>query len=118
VPYKQIGVAEGHHDLSHHGRDPLKQEKLQKINTFHIQQLAYVLEKMQSIKEDEGTLLDNTMPVYGAGISGGDRHNHDDLPILLAGKVISSIPSFISVGSATFLCLVVSSISLGRSHTG
>lgn len=93
VPYKQIGVAEGHHDLSHHGRDPLKQEKLQKINTFHIQQLAYVLEKMQSIKEDEGTLLDNTMLVYGAGISDGDRHNHDDLPILLAGRGGGTIKS-------------------------
>lgn len=93
VPYKQIGVAEGHHDLSHHGRDPLKQEKLQKINTFHIQQLAYILEKMQSIKEDEGTLLDNTMLVYGAGISDGDRHNHDDLPILLAGKGGGTIKS-------------------------
>ena len=69
---------EGHHDLSHHGRDPVKQEKLQKINTFHIQQLAYILEKMQSIREDEGTLLDNTMLVYGAGISDGDRHYHDD----------------------------------------
>jgi len=93
VPYKQIGVAEGHHDLSHHGRDPVKQEKLQKINTFHIQQLAYILEKMQSIKEDDGTMLDNTMLVYGAGISDGDRHNHDDLPILLAGKGGGTIKS-------------------------
>ncbi len=85
-PYKQIGVAEGHHDLSHHGRDAVKQEKIRQINRFHMQQLAYILEKMKSIKEDEGTLLDNSMIVYGAGISDGDRHNHDDLPILIAGK--------------------------------
>jgi hypothetical protein len=53
----------------------VKQEKLQKINTFHIQQLAYILEQMQSIREDEGTLLDNRVLVYGAGISDGDRHD-------------------------------------------
>jgi len=86
VPYKQIGVAEGPHDLSHHGRDPLKQEKLQKINTFHIQQLAYILEKMQSIKEDDGTMPANTILVYAAVISDSDRHNHDDPLFLLAGR--------------------------------
>lgn len=91
--YASIGVPEGHHDCSHHGRDPVKQEKVQKINTFHITQLAYLLEKMQAIKEDDGTLLDNTMLVYGAGISDGDRHNHDDLPILLAGKGGGTIKS-------------------------
>jgi hypothetical protein len=74
-------------------RDPVKQEKLQKINAFHIQQLAYILEKMHSIREDEGTLLDNTILVYGGGISDGDRHNHYDLPILLAGKGAGTIKS-------------------------
>jgi hypothetical protein len=84
--YRLIGVGEGHHDLSHHGRNPEKQEKIRQINRFHVTQLAYVLEKMQSIREGEGTLLDNSMVVYGGGISDGDRHNHDDLPVLLAGK--------------------------------
>jgi hypothetical protein len=93
VPYKQIGVPDGHRDVSQHGRDPVKQEKLQKINTFHIQQLAYVLEKMSSIREDDGTLLDSTMVVYAAGISDGDRHSHDDLPILLADKGAGTIKS-------------------------
>ncbi len=91
--YKEIGVPEGHHDCSHHGRNPEKQAKVQQINTFHTTQLAYILEKMQAIKEPEGTLLDNTMLVYGAGISDGDRHNHDDLPILLAGKGAGTIKS-------------------------
>jgi len=84
--YSTIGVPEGHHDCSHHGRDPIKQGKVQQINTYHMTQVAYMLEKMQAIKEGDGTLLDNCMIVYGAGISDGDRHNHDDLPILLAGK--------------------------------
>lgn len=84
--YPGIGVTDGHHQLSHHGRQPDKQEKIRQINRFHVEQLAYLLEKMQGIKEGDGTLLDNSMIVYGGGISDGDRHNHDDLPILVAGK--------------------------------
>lgn len=83
--YRNIGVSEGHHELSHHGRAADKQEKIRQINRFHIEQMAYVLEKMKATREGEHSLLDNTMLVYGAGIGDGDRHNHDDLPILLAG---------------------------------
>jgi hypothetical protein len=85
-PYRALGVSEGHHDLSHHGGDRSKQAKIQKINRFHIEQLAYLLRKLQAVKDGEGTLLDHCMLVYGSGISDGDRHNHDDLPIVLAGK--------------------------------
>jgi hypothetical protein len=81
-----LGIGEGHHDLSHHQRKQEKLEKLQKINTFHIAQLAYLLERLKAVKEGEGTLLDHCMIVYGGGISDGNAHNHDDLPILLAGK--------------------------------
>ncbi len=84
--YRFIGVPEGHHDLSHHGRDPDKLEKIKKINIYHIEQFAYFLGKLRSIREGEGTVLDHSMVVYGSGISDGDRHNHDDLPILVAGK--------------------------------
>ena len=83
--YKMINISEGHHDLSHHQRNPEKLAKIAAINKFHVEQLAYILEKMNSIQENEGTLLDNSMVVYGAGISDGDRHNHDDLPLLVAG---------------------------------
>ncbi|OWK47225.1 DUF1552 domain-containing protein [Fimbriiglobus ruber] len=86
-PYPFIGVPEGHHDLSHHGRDSKKLEKIKKINTFYATQLAYLLGKMKAVKEANGsTLLDNVMLVYGSGIGDGDRHNHDDLPILFMGK--------------------------------
>lgn len=85
-PYREIAITDGHHDISHHGNDPGKLEKKQQIDTFHVQQLAYILEKMKSIKEGGSTLLDNTMLVYGGGISDGNRHNHDDLPLLIAGK--------------------------------
>jgi len=83
--YRPIGISEGHHELSHHGRSGEKQEKIRQINRFHVDQLAYILNKMQSIKEGNGTLLDNTLLVYGGGISDGDRHNHDDLPLILVG---------------------------------
>jgi hypothetical protein len=84
--YPFIGVSDGHHDLSHHGNDELKKQKITKINHFHVTQFAYFLQKLKSIKEGNGTLLDNCMIVYGAGIGDGNRHNHDDLPVLFAGK--------------------------------
>jgi hypothetical protein len=85
-PYPFVGVHEGHHELSHHGRDAKKIAKIREINKFHVRQLAYLLEKLKTTKEGNGSLLDNTMLVYGSGNSDGDRHNHDDLPILVAGK--------------------------------
>ena len=84
--YRKIGVPDGHHDLSHHGDNPEKLEKISKINRFQVEQLSYLLQKMKSIREGERTLLDNSMVVYGSGISDGNRHNHDNLPILLAGS--------------------------------
>jgi hypothetical protein len=84
--YPFIGVADGHHDLSHHGGNAEKKQKIAKINNFHIRQFAYFLGKLQSIKEGDGTLLDNCMVVYGSGIADGDAHSHHDLPVILAGK--------------------------------
>jgi hypothetical protein len=89
--YKTIGVPEGHHDLSHHQKNKDKLEKLRKINQFHMAQFAYFLTKLRGIKEGDGTLLDQSMIIYGSGIGDGDRHNHDDLPIVLAGKGGGSI---------------------------
>ena len=83
--YRFIEVPEGHHDLSHHGGDPAKHAKIRTINRFHVSQLAYLMQRLKSIPEGEGTLLDNCMVVYGSGIGDGNRHNHDDLPVLLAG---------------------------------
>ena len=83
--YPWAGVNEAHHGLSHHGNDPKKKQKIRDINTFHTTQLAYLLEKMKSIPEADGTLLDHTMLAYGSGNSDGNRHNHEDLPVLVAG---------------------------------
>jgi hypothetical protein len=89
--YSFIGVPEGHHDLSHHAGDKKKHEKITTINTFHIGLFAGFLDKLAAIKEGEGSLLDHSMIVYGSGISDGNRHNHDDLPILMAGKANGTI---------------------------
>lgn len=84
-PYPFIQVPEGHHDLSHHGGDPAKQAKLRLINLFHMRQLAYLLGRLNAVKEGDGTLLDHAMIAYGSGIHDGNAHNHEDLPLLLAG---------------------------------
>jgi hypothetical protein len=91
--YKMIGVNDGHHELSHHQRNAEKLEAIRKINQFHVDNLAYMLRKMRDVREGDRTLLDNTMVVYGGGIGDGDRHNHDDLPILVAGGAATGIKS-------------------------
>ena len=85
-PYPFADVPEGHHDLSHHGGDKAKMAKIAKINVWHVQQLAYLLGRLKAVKEGEKSLLDSCMIAYGSGNSDGNRHNHDDLPILVAGK--------------------------------
>jgi hypothetical protein len=84
--YPQIGVNDGHHELSHHGGDAAKLEKIGRINAFHTAQFAYLLGRLAALSEGEGRLLDNCLLAYGSGNSDGDRHNHEDLPILLAGR--------------------------------
>jgi hypothetical protein len=84
--YNFIGVPEGHHEMSHHGGLKEKQKKIRLINHFHVSQLAYLLERLRATKEGDHTLLDSSMIVYGSGISDGNAHNHDNLPILLAGR--------------------------------
>ena len=84
--YPSINVPEGHHELSHHGNDAKKKEKIRDINRFHTTQLAYLLSKLKSIPEADGTLLDHCLIAYGSANSDGNAHNHEDLPILLAGR--------------------------------
>lgn len=83
--YRPIGVPDGHHDLSHHGGDSKKHAKIRRINRFHVSQLAYLLDRLDSVKEGNGTLLDSCMIVYGSGLSDGNRHNNENLPIVMAG---------------------------------
>jgi hypothetical protein len=84
--YENLGIKDGHHELSHHGGDPEKLAKIAAINAFHTAQFAYLLGRLRDVREAEGTLLDNCIVAYGCGNSDGDRHNHDDLPLLLGGR--------------------------------
>jgi hypothetical protein len=89
--YGVIGVPEAHHEISHHGNDPEKLAKIAKINRFHVEQLTYFLDALAAAKEGGATLLDASAVVYGSGISDGNRHNHEDLPILVAGRLGGSL---------------------------
>jgi Protein of unknown function (DUF1552) len=84
--YPEIGVPEAHHPISHHGGDPVLIEKLIKIQTYHMQQFAYFVEKLKGIQEGTGSLLDHSAIVYGAGLADPNRHDHDHCPTLVAGN--------------------------------
>ncbi len=84
-PYPFIGVKDGHHTLSHHQGDPVKQHHISEINQFHTRQLAYLLGRLRAAPEGDGSLLDHSILVYGSSISDGNRHNHDNLPVVLFG---------------------------------
>lgn len=83
--YPEAGVPDSHHSVSHHDNQPEKRAKVAKIDTYHVQQLAYFLGKLRDTPDGEGSLLDNSMLLYGAGISNGNVHDHSPLPIVLAG---------------------------------
>lgn len=84
--YQEIGVRSAHHDLSHHNNNEAMVRSILQIERYHVTQLAYIIDRLKRIREGEGTLLDNCMIAYGCGLGDGNRHDHFDLPILLAGK--------------------------------
>ncbi len=83
--YRNIGVPDAHHGLSHHFNDNAKIARLQKIDQHHVTQLASFLGKLQATKDGDGTLLDHSMIMYGSSLSDGNKHEHLDLPAILAG---------------------------------
>ncbi len=83
--YRSIGVTDGHHSVTHHMHDPVKIEKVVKINHFHVETFAYLLDKLRSTQDGDGSLLDHSMILYGSSISDGNAHTHHDLPLVLVG---------------------------------
>jgi hypothetical protein len=83
--YPEIGVADPHHPLTHHGNDPEKVAKVAKINRFHVSLFAEFLGKLQATTEGSGTLLDHSLLLYGSGMGDPNVHDHRNLPILVAG---------------------------------
>jgi hypothetical protein len=80
------GVSAGHHDVSHHQKDPDKLRQYQLINRWHIEQYAYLLRKLRSMKEGDSNVLDNSMVLFASALSDGDRHDPHKLPVVLAGQ--------------------------------
>jgi len=84
--YREIGVPDAHHPLTHHRNDETMMEKVAKINAYHLELFSYFVAKLKATPEGDRNLLDQSMIVYGSGISDGNRHAHHDLPVLLAGR--------------------------------
>jgi hypothetical protein len=83
--YPEIGVPDAHHPTTHHGGDPEKIAKVAKINQFHVSLFAYFLEKLSSVPDGDGTLLDHSLYLYGSGMGNPNVHDHVNLPIVVAG---------------------------------
>ena len=83
--YPSLGFTDGHHVLSHHGKNPEKTDRYSRISAHHVTQFAYLVKKLKETKEGNGSLLDNCLIAYGSGIRDGDAHDNGDLPLLLAG---------------------------------
>lgn len=84
-PYRNLGISDGHHNLTHHQNDPEKITKIIKINEVQVKLYGYLLERLKATPDGEGNLLDNSLILYGSSISDGNLHTHHDLPIVLAG---------------------------------
>jgi hypothetical protein len=85
-PFPALGIAEGHHFLTHHMGNQEKVLKVAKIERWYMERFARFLQKLDSMQDGDGrTVLDNSMIVYGCAMGDGNRHNHDDLPVVLAG---------------------------------
>ena len=83
--YREIGISEPHHPMSHHAHDAEKMAKVEQINTFHVKNLGYFLEKLRSTPDGDGTLFDHTVVLYGASLGDGNLHANYNLPVLLTG---------------------------------
>jgi hypothetical protein len=84
--YREIGISDGHHSISHHQNDPERVEKLIKIDEFHVAMFAYLLKRLKDTPDGDGSLLDHSLVLFGSSLSESNIHTHDDLPIVLAGR--------------------------------
>ncbi len=85
--YPHIGVPDPHHPVSHHRNDPQLIEKKSKIDTYHVSLLGYLAQRMDEIDDVDGTLLDNSLLLYGGGMGDGNLHRHSDLPCAMLGRL-------------------------------
>ena len=104
--FEELDIHDGHHSLSHHRDNADMVAKIRKIDTFYAERFARFVKKMAQTQDGEGTLLDHSMVLYGSGICDGNRHNHENLPIVMAGRANGSIDTgrLIHYGRETPLC--------------
>jgi hypothetical protein len=86
VSYPELGFTDTHHSQTHHTNQPDKVAKVAAITAFNIAQFAYMVKRMQSIREGDGTLLDNTIMLWGSGLEDGNKHQRENLPFIVAGR--------------------------------
>jgi hypothetical protein len=91
VSYPELGFPDQHHSQTHHNNEPTKVSKVAAITAFNIEQFAYMVKKMHSLREGDGTLLDNCIMMWGSGLEDGNKHTRENLPFILAGKGGGSI---------------------------
>jgi hypothetical protein len=89
--YNEIGLPEAHHSMSHHANNPEKMKVFSKLNTYHVETLAYFLKKLQAIPDGDGTLLDHSVVFYGSGMSDGNTHNNFNVPVVVVGGLDQQI---------------------------
>jgi hypothetical protein len=89
--YRNIGISDGHHSITHHQNDPEKIEKVTQIDTYHVKLFAYYLDKLQSTRDGEGSLLDHSLILYGSSICDGNAHTHHNLPLALVGGAAGQV---------------------------
>ncbi len=86
VSYPELGFTDEHHSQTHHNNDPVKVDKIAKIDAFNVAQFAYMVKKMHALKEGDGTLLDHCIMMWGSGLEDGNKHTRTNLPFVVAGK--------------------------------
>jgi len=86
VSYPELGFSDGHHSVTHHNHEAVKVDKVAKINAFNVAQFAYMVKKMASLREGDGTLLDNCIMMWGSGLEDGNKHTRANLPFIIAGR--------------------------------
>ena len=91
VSYPELGFKDEHHSQTHHNNAPDKVAKIEAITAFNISQFAYMIKKMHSLREGNGTLLDNCIMMWGSGLEDGNKHARENLPFIIAGKGGGSI---------------------------
>lgn len=104
--FPEIDIRDGHHHLSHHQNNADMIEKIRRIDRFYLERYVAFIDRLAATPEGDGSLLDNCMVMYGCGISDGNRHNHEDLPIIMAGRAGGAIDTgrLVSAPRETPLC--------------